>query len=97
MSVARVILYGRESDPYTHRARTLLTMKGIAFVEKPLPLHYDEMKTVTGGAEGPQLVIDGKAIGGFDALGSMDLRGELDRLLMQKPGAGTENLSIPKE
>jgi glutaredoxin 3 len=83
---ALVVVYGRTSDPYTVRARALLNAKGIHFTEKTLPEHLDEMQRVTGAPDGPQILIGGRAIGGFDALGSLELRGELDRLVQAPSG-----------
>lgn len=80
-----VVLYGRVSDPYMVRARALLNAKNVRFTEKELPEYSEEMQRVTGASEGPQIVIGGRAIGSFDALGSLELKGELDRLLVAKP------------
>lgn len=65
------------------RACTLLRMKDVAFVEKNAALLEvaAEMLAVTGSSLVPQIIIHGRCIGGFDVLGSLELRGELDRLL----------------
>lgn len=76
-----VIIYTKDLDPYSHRAKALLTMKRVAFIEKKIPEHQIEMERVTGSSETPQIVINGRAIGSFDALGSLELQGKLDELL----------------
>jgi glutaredoxin len=77
-------VYTKAADPYSVRACTLLRMKQIDFVEKQLPEYAEEMFRVTGSGVAPQIVINGRCIGGFDVLGSLELRGELDRLLIAK-------------
>lgn len=79
-----VVVYTKVADPYSIRACTLLRMKEINFVEKKLPEYAKEMFNVTGSGAAPQIVINGRSIGGFDVLSSLELRGELDRLLVKK-------------
>jgi glutaredoxin 3 len=76
-----VTLYTKPLDPYSVRAKQFLQRKGVAFVEKPLPTHAAEMKQVTGSDRPPQVVINGKPIGSFDALTSLELQGKLDDML----------------
>lgn len=68
-------------DPYSARARALLTSKRVAFEERPLPKHMSDMLQLTGSTEAPQIVINGVAVGGYEKLSSLELRGELDKLL----------------
>ncbi len=77
-----VVVYTKVADPYSVRACTLLRMKNVDFIEKKLPEYAEEMFRVTGSGVAPQIVINGRCIGSFDVLGSLELRGELDRLLM---------------
>jgi len=81
-----VVVYTKQADPYSVRACTLLRMKAVSFVEKDaaLPEVAAEMLAVTGSSVAPQILIHGRCIGGFDALGSLELRGELDRLLVER-------------
>jgi glutaredoxin len=65
-------------------------MKGVAFVEKSLPEFAEEMRSVTGARDGPQILIGERAIGGFDALGSLELKGELDTLVARVPLKSTQ-------
>jgi glutaredoxin len=78
-----VVVYTKVADPYSVRACTLLRMKGVTFVEKEVaaPGVVDEMLRVTGSSSTPQIVIHGTVVGGFEELGSLELKGELDRLL----------------
>lgn len=89
-----VVVYTKPADPYSVRACTLLRMKDVAFVEKSVaqPSVAEEMQRVTGSSVPPQIVVHGRVIGGFDALGSLELRGELDRLLA---GPVPQHLSTP--
>jgi glutaredoxin len=89
-----VVVYTKAADPYSVRACTLLRMKGVTFVERDVaqPAVAAEMVAVTGSSVAPQVVIHGHAIGGFEALGSLELRGELDALL-----AGPQHLSTQTE
>ncbi len=76
-----VIVYVKAGDPYSVRACTLLRMKEVVFETRDVSHYADEMVAVTGCAVAPQIVIHDRAIGDFEALGSLELRGELDRLL----------------
>jgi glutaredoxin len=56
-------------------------MKEVDFEEREIPAFADEMLEVTGSASAPQIVVHGVVVGSFEELGSLELRGELDRLL----------------
>ena len=77
-----VIVYTKIADPYSIRACSLLRMKEVQYVEKRVPEYREEMERRTGSTRVPQVIIHGKAIGGFDQLGSLELKGELDALLV---------------
>ncbi len=79
--IPSVVLYAKPVDPYSARARAFLTAKRIAFEERELPAHSQEMILRTGSSQVPQILINGISIGGFEELGSLELRGELDKLL----------------
>lgn len=70
---------------YCHRAKSLLTQKGVAFREvdvTTIPGKRQEMTERAGGAMTvPQIFIDGRHVGGSDNLRTLDKSGELDRLL----------------
>jgi glutaredoxin 3 len=69
---------------YCVRAKTLLDSKGVAYDE----VHMDEdpefratLRDLTGGWTVPQIVIDGRPIGGYTELWRLDREGRLDELL----------------
>lgn len=78
---AEVIIYTKDADPYSVRAKALLAMKGVPFTERKLPGAADEMQRATGTTVTPQIVIGGEHIGSFEQLGSLELQGKLDTLL----------------
>ena len=69
---------------YCVRAKTLLDGKGLEYDE----IHLDEdalfrqtLQDLTGGWTVPQILIDGKPIGGYTELWRLDRDGGLDELL----------------
>ena len=63
------------------RARALLERRGIAFEEIDLSADPDrccELEALTGGRSAPQIVIDGRPIGGFAELSALDRAGGVD-------------------
>lgn len=70
---------------YCHRAKALLSKKGIAYTEIDVlstPGARQEMERRSGGGRTvPQVFIDGRAVGGSDRLAELDRMGELDPLL----------------
>jgi glutaredoxin 3 len=82
--MADVKIYTTPWCPYCHRAKALLSRKGVAFTE--IDVDGDSVKRqwlaqVTGQRTVPQVFIDGKSVGGCDDIHALDGRGELDRLL----------------
>ena len=70
---------------YCHRAKALLSKKGVAYTEIDVlstPGARQEMERRSGGGRTvPQVFIDGCAVGGSDRLAELDRMGELDPLL----------------
>ena len=70
---------------YCHRAKALLSKKGVAYTEIDVlstPGARQEMERRSGGGRTvPQVFIDGRAVGGSDRLAELDRIGELDPLL----------------
>jgi glutaredoxin 3 len=69
---------------YCVRAKTLLNGKGIPFDEIFLdedPAFRQRLHDLTGGWTVPQILIDGKPIGGYTELWRLDRDGALDELL----------------
>lgn len=76
----QIKMYTREYCSFCFAAKRLLTKRGISFEEILLAdeaLIELEMKELTGGDTVPQILIDGKAIGGYMELVELDMEGEL--------------------
>ena len=76
----QVKMYTKEYCSFCYAAKNLLTKRGIAYEEIPLAgdsSKAQEMMKLTGGHTVPQILIDGKAIGGYTELVEMDMDGEL--------------------
>ena len=66
------------------RAKALLDGKGIAYEEIALdddPAFRQKLFDLTGGWTVPQILIDGRPIGGYTELWRLDRDGRLDELL----------------
>lgn len=79
-----VTLYTTDMCPYCRSAKTLLDRRGVSYEEINLARDPDsrrELAEVTGMVTFPQIVIDGKSIGGFQELLAADRAGRLTDLL----------------
>jgi glutaredoxin 3 len=68
---------------YCVRAKALLDSRGLAYEEISLdddPAFRQRLLDLTGGWTAPQILIDGRPIGGYTELWQLDRRGELERL-----------------
>lgn len=100
--VVDVRLYTGPGCRYCVQAKRLLQRKGIAFEETRLGATDVEGRArlveLTGRFTVPQLIVDGRALGGFDDLKALDDAGGLDALLagpaVQLDGSG-EPSSFP--
>lgn len=84
----RVVIYTRDYCSFCNRAKALLRSKNVDFEEIDVTRDQhlqEEVQRLSGRRTVPQILIDGKSVGGFDDLRQLDLTGELDRLL-EKPG-----------
>jgi glutaredoxin 3 len=82
--MARVQIYTTRWCGYCVRAKALLDGKGVAYEEHHLDDDPHYRKTVfdlTGGWTVPQILIDGKPIGGYTELWRLDRDGRLDEQL----------------
>ena len=83
--MSRVKVYSTATCPVCDKAKALLSKWNIAYTE--LRVDEDraglrEMSEVTNGARTvPQIVIDGRWIGGFSELTELHMDGELDALM----------------
>ncbi|HEV7369950.1 glutaredoxin 3 [Arenibaculum sp.] len=85
--MAEIVVYTSPFCGYCHRAKRLLTEKGVEFEEVDVmqnPRRRPEMVERAGGRTSvPQIFIDGEGIGGCDDLYELDRAGKLDAMLGQ--------------
>jgi len=85
----RVKVYSTGTCPICVKTKSLLEKWGVGYDEVRIDLDraaMQEFVVVTHAARTvPQIVIDGRCIGGFSELTELHMEGELDHLL---PGAG---------
>jgi glutaredoxin 3 len=82
--VARVQIYTTGWCGYCTRAKALLQSKGVGFDEIVLdgdPAFRRRLYELTGGWTVPQIVIDGRPVGGYTELHRLDREGRLDEQL----------------
>lgn len=83
--MSRVTVYSTASCPICVRAKTMLDKWKIAFDEIRIddnPTAMKQFAEVTRGARTvPQIIIDGKPIGGFSELTELHMDGDLDELM----------------
>ena len=78
----RIEIYTKRWCGYCHMARALLTHAGLTFEEYDLsanPGLEAEMRRRSGRATVPQVFIDGRPIGGYTDLCTLQAAGELPR------------------
>ncbi|MDX6407093.1 MAG: glutaredoxin 3 [Gaiellaceae bacterium] len=79
--MARVRVYSTRWCGYCVRAKALLESRGIAYEDVYLdddPAFRQRLFELTGGWTVPQILIDGKPIGGYTELWRLDRDGRLD-------------------
>lgn len=84
----KVEIYSVDYCPYCQKAKELLNSKHIPFTEIDITENEDAYRQdladiyhISGTVTVPQIVIDGKRIGGFDNLEELNTSGELDKLV----------------
>jgi len=80
----RIQIYTTRWCGYCVRAKTLLDSRGFRYEEISLdddPAFRRTVLQATGGWTVPQILIDGRPIGGYTELWSLDREGCLDELL----------------
>ena len=86
--MTRVTIYSTGTCPICDKTKTLLKKWGIDYHEVRLDIdrtkHKEFMQLTEGAHSVPQLLIDGKWIGGFSELTEMHMDGELDELMGQE-------------
>ena len=81
--VARIEMYTTQWCGYCERAKALLRQRGLSYEEIRIdddPDFRAKLKEKTGGWTVPQIVIDGKPIGGYTELWQLDKSGALEEL-----------------
>lgn len=84
----KVELYTKSFCPYCERAKELLRIKGVAFIEYVVnddPARAAEMRRRGAAETFPGIFIAGRPIGGCGELFDLDENGSLDRLLKSSP------------
>lgn len=83
--MAKVVMYSTAVCPYCIRAEQLLHSKGVTEIEKIRVDLQPELRVAmmekTGRRTVPQIYINGKYVGGFDELATLNHAGRLDGLL----------------
>lgn len=82
--MTKVVIYSKANCAYCDWAKQLLDNKKIPYEEFRVDLDPEklaEMLRVSNRRTTPQIVINDKAIGGFDDLSALDKSGELQKLL----------------
>ncbi len=77
----QIKMYTKGYCSFCFAAKNLLAKRGLEYEEISLsgnPLAEQEMRDLTGGRTVPQIVIDGRPIGGYTELVEMDMDGELE-------------------
>jgi glutaredoxin 3 len=81
---ARVIVYTTEPCGFCAQAKALLGARGVEFEEVNLAKDSDgraALVATTGQMTFPQILVDGRSVGGFRELLEADRDGQLPRLL----------------
>ena len=88
--MTRVTVYSTATCPICERAKTMLTKWNIDFdeiaIDKDTAAKREFAEVTNGARTVPQIIIDGKLIGGFSELTELHMDGELDNLMQQTPG-----------
>lgn len=83
--MAKVEIYTTPFCPYCARAKSLLSKKGIQFIEHDVmmdaPLRRKMAEMAGGASSVPQIFVDGTHIGDCDGIHALDAKGRLDPLL----------------
>lgn len=83
--MAQVEIYTKAWCGYCTRAKALLESKGVPFEEYDItlggPRREEMLSRANGGTTVPQIFIDGRHVGGSDALAALDRQARLDPLL----------------
>ena len=79
----QIIIYTKAYCSFCFAAKRLLSKRGLDFKEIPVmgdAAAENEMRQLTGGYTVPQILIDGKPIGGYTELVELDMDGCLEEV-----------------
>lgn len=83
--MAKVEIYSKDWCPYCSRAKRMLDMKKVPYVEYDIEerpeLRAEMIQRAGGRTTVPQIFIDGAHVGGSDRLFALEMDGKLDGLL----------------
>lgn len=81
----KVEIYTKWGCPYCVAAKSLLDKKGVSYEEYDVTMggakKAEMLQRVPSARTVPQVLVGGKALGGFDDISALDHRGELDAIL----------------
>jgi glutaredoxin 3 len=81
----KVKVYSTGTCPICVKAKAFLTKRGIGYDEVRIDLDRDAMQAFSVDTHGartvPQIMVDGKCVGGFTELTELHMDGGLDHLL----------------
>jgi glutaredoxin 3 len=80
MNSKQIKMYTKGYCSFCYAAKNLLAKRGLSYEEVPLAgdaVAEREMRELTGRSTVPQIVIDGRPIGGYQELIELDMDGEL--------------------
>ena len=87
MNLAKIEIYTAGYCPFCTRAKSLLRDKGVEFQEIDVsddPALREKMAELAGGRRTvPEIFVNGRIIGGYDELRTLDIEGKLDALLAE--------------
>jgi len=85
----QIKIYTKAYCSFCHAAKNLLAKRGLAYEEISVmgdAVAEQKMRDLTGGSTVPQILINGKPIGGYMELVELDMDGELEPLRESAPG-----------
>ena len=85
MVAPKIEIYTKWGCPYCVSAKSLLDRKGVTYEEYDItmggPKRAEMLERVPGAFTVPQVLIDGRPVGGSDDIHALDRQGKLDPLL----------------
>jgi glutaredoxin 3 len=85
---SQVTVFTTEPCGFCRQAKTLLTARGVAYIEVNLakdPVGRSELVALTGQMTFPQVLVGERSVGGFRELLEADRAGTLEDLLRPSP------------